>query len=152
MINRYKTQEIQVGDVKIGANNPISVQSMTYSKTQDVQATLQQIKRLHFVGADIVRVAVPDQEAALALREIKKGSSLPIVADIHFDYKLALIASEVVDCIRINPGYIGSKDRIKEVVNACKTNKIPIRIGINAGSIEKQFEQKYLQECSNLFL
>jgi len=116
---------------------------MTYSKTRDVKATVEQIKRLHFAGCDIVRVAVPEEEDALALKEIKKEISLPLVADIHFNYKLALIAAEVVDCIRINPGNIGSKERIKEVVKACKERNIPIRIGVNAGSLEKEIEQKY---------
>ena len=108
-----------------------------------MEATVEQINRLHFAGADIVRVAVPEMEDALALRHIKERTSLPLVADIHFNYRLALVAAEVVDCIRINPGNIGSKDRIKEVVRACKERGIPIRIGVNAGSLEEQIEQKY---------
>jgi (E)-4-hydroxy-3-methylbut-2-enyl-diphosphate synthase len=143
MIDRVKTKKIYVGDVAVGGNAPISVQSMTYSKTDDIKATIEQINRLHFAGAQIVRVAVPDQKAALALKEIKKEIKLPLIADIHFNYKLALIASEVVDCIRINPGNIGSKERIKEVVNACKQRDIPIRIGVNLGSLEKNIENKY---------
>ncbi len=142
---RYPTKKIFVGDVAIGGDSPISVQSMTYSKTSDVEATLEQIKRLHFAGANIVRVAVPDMNAANALKAIKEQSSLPIVADIHFNYKLALIASEVVDCIRFNPGNIGEQGRIKEIVKACKNRNIPIRIGVNCGSLESVFEDKYGQ-------
>ncbi|MGI6723735.1 MAG: flavodoxin-dependent (E)-4-hydroxy-3-methylbut-2-enyl-diphosphate synthase [Arcobacteraceae bacterium] len=150
MINRYKTKKIFVGNVGVGGDSPISVQSMTYSKTEDVQATVDQINRLHFAGADIVRVAVPDEEAALALKQIKSQVKLPIVADIHFNYKLALIASEVVDCIRINPGNIGSKQRVAEVVKACKERNIPIRIGVNCGSLEKQFEDRYGQTALSM--
>jgi (E)-4-hydroxy-3-methylbut-2-enyl-diphosphate synthase len=150
MINRIKTKQIKVGDVLIGGDAPISVQSMTYSKTHDVASTLDQIKRLHFAGADIVRVAVPNMEDANALKAIKEGSSLPIVADIHFNYKLALIAAEVVDCVRFNPGNIGEKSRIKEIVKACKDRGIPIRIGVNCGSLEDQFEQKYGQTAKGM--
>ncbi|MBT3279943.1 MAG: flavodoxin-dependent (E)-4-hydroxy-3-methylbut-2-enyl-diphosphate synthase [Campylobacteraceae bacterium] len=145
MIQRYKTKKIYVGDVAVGGDAPISVQSMTYTKTSDIEATLEQIKLLHFAGADIVRVAVPDMAAAYALKEIKQRSSLPIVADIHFNYKLALIAAEVVDCIRFNPGNIGDKSRIKEIVKACQQRNIPVRIGVNCGSLEEQFEDKYGQ-------
>ncbi|NQY19688.1 MAG: flavodoxin-dependent (E)-4-hydroxy-3-methylbut-2-enyl-diphosphate synthase [Campylobacteraceae bacterium] len=145
MIKRYKTKQIHVGSVAIGGDAPISVQSMTFTKTDDVKATLDQIKRLHFVGADIVRLAVPDKAAALSLKEICEQSSLPIVADIHFNYKFALIAAEVVDCIRINPGNIGNKQRVAEIVKACQQRNIPIRIGVNSGSLEKQFENKYGQ-------
>jgi (E)-4-hydroxy-3-methylbut-2-enyl-diphosphate synthase len=137
--------KIYVGDVAVGGDAPISVQSMTYTKTSDIEATLEQIKLLHFAGADIVRVAVPDMAAAYALKEIKQRSSLPIVADIHFNYKLALIAAEVVDCIRFNPGNIGDKSRIKEIVKACQQRNIPVRIGVNCGSLEEQFEDKYGQ-------
>ena len=143
MIKRYPTKKIYVGDVAVGGDAPISVQSMTYSKTSDTKATLEQIKRLHFAGADIVRIAVPDMNSAYALKEIKKRVKLPLVADIHFNYRLALIASEVVDCIRINPGNIGNKQRVKEVVKVCQERDIPIRIGVNSGSLEKEFEQKY---------
>ncbi len=145
MIKRYPTKQISVANVKIGGDAPISVQSMTYSKTADVNATIEQIKRLHFAGCDIVRVAVPDMEDALALKSIKEQITLPLVADIHFNHRLALIASEVVDCIRINPGNIGSKTKVKEVVQACKQRGIPIRIGVNAGSLEKQFLDHYGQ-------
>jgi (E)-4-hydroxy-3-methylbut-2-enyl-diphosphate synthase len=143
MIKRYPTNKIYVGDVAIGGDAPISVQSMTFSKTRDVQATINQINRLHFAGCDIVRVAVPDYEDANALKEIKSQIKLPLVADIHFNYRLALIAAEVVDCIRINPGNIGDKKRVKEVVQACKQRDIPIRIGVNSGSLEKEFDIKY---------
>ncbi len=145
MIKRYPTKKIFVGNVAIGGDAPISVQSMTYTKTSDIQATVEQIKLLHFAGADIVRLAVPDMEAALALKSIKEQTSLPLVADIHFNYKLALIAAESVDCIRLNPGNIGSKDRVKEVVKACQNRNLPIRIGVNCGSLEKEFENKYGQ-------
>ena len=150
MIKRYPTKKIYIGDVAIGGDAPVAVQSMTFSKTCDVEATLEQIKRLHFAGADIVRVAVPNIEDAYALKEIKQKSSLPIVADIHFNYRLALIAAESVDCIRINPGNIGSKERVKEVVKACEQRGIPIRIGVNCGSLESQFEQKYGQSAKGM--
>ncbi len=145
MIKRYPTKKIYIGDVAVGGDAPITVQSMTFSKTADIKSTLDQIKRLHFAGCDIVRLAVVDEEAANALKSIKEQSSLPIVADIHFNYKLALIAAQSVDCIRINPGNIGSKERIKAVVDACKDRGIPIRIGVNSGSLEDQFENRYGQ-------
>lgn len=145
MIKRYPTKKIYVGNVAIGGDAPISVQSMTYSKTSDIEATVEQIRQLHFAGADIVRVAVPDMEAAKALKSIKEQTSLPLVADIHFNHKLALIAAESVDCIRLNPGNIGSKDRVREVVKACQQRNLPIRIGVNCGSLEKEFEDKYGQ-------
>ncbi len=143
MTKRYPTKKIFVGSVAVGGDAPISVQSMTFSNTRDVEATIEQINRLHFAGADIVRVAVPEMEDALALKEIKHRVSLPIVADIHFNYRLALEAAKWVDCIRFNPGNIGEKSRIKEIVKACKERKIPIRIGVNAGSLEKEFEDRY---------
>jgi len=142
MIKRYPTKKIYVGDVAVGGDAPISVQSMTYSKTKDVEATVEQINRLHFAGCDIVRVSCPDMEGALALPKIKKRVSLPLVADIHFNHKIALEAAKTVDCIRINPGNIGSKEKIKEVVKACKERNIPIRIGVNAGSLEKEIEDR----------
>ena len=142
-IQRYPTKQIQIGEVKIGGDAPISVQSMTFSKTADLQATKNQIDQLQLAGCDIVRVAVSDEEDAKALKMLKSMISLPLVADIHFRYKLALIAAQSVDCIRINPGNIGSKEKIKAVVEACKDRNIPIRIGVNAGSLEKQFEDKY---------
>jgi len=143
LIERYPTKKIKVGDVEVGGDAPISVQSMTFSNTKDVEATVNQIKRLHFAGCDIVRVAVPEMEDALALKEIKEQISLPLVADIHFNYKLALEAAKWVDCIRFNPGNIGQKGRIKEIVKACKERNLPIRIGVNAGSLEKEFEDRY---------
>ena len=149
-IKRYPTKKIYVGNVAIGGDSPISVQSMTYSRTSDVEATVEQIRALHFAGADIVRVAVPDMAAANALKKIKEQSSLPLVADIHFNHKLALIAAEVVDCIRINPGNIGNKQRVAEVVKACKDRNLPIRIGVNCGSLESEFEDKYGQTARGM--
>jgi (E)-4-hydroxy-3-methylbut-2-enyl-diphosphate synthase len=150
MFKRYPTKKIFVGDVAVGGDAPISVQSMTFSKTEDVEATVEQIKRLHFAGCDIVRVAVPDMEAAKKLKDIKAQISMPLVADIHFNYKLALVASESVDCIRINPGNIGDKRRVAEVVKACKERDIPIRIGVNSGSLEEQFENRYGQSAKGM--
>ncbi len=143
MIKRVPTKKIYVGNVAVGGDAPISTQSMTYSKTSDVEATVEQIRRLHFAGCDIVRCAVPSTNAALALKSIKEQIDLPLVADIHFDHRLALIAAEVVDCIRINPGNIGSKEKVAEVVKACQARNIPIRIGVNSGSLEKEFLNKY---------
>ena len=150
MIKRYPTKQIFVGNVAVGGDAPISVQSMTYSRTRDVEETAEQINRLHFAGCDIVRVAVPEEEDALALKAIKERISLPLVADIHFNYRLALIAAESVDCIRINPGNIGEKSRVKEVVKACQQRNIPIRIGVNAGSLEKEFENRYGQTAEGM--
>lgn len=140
---RYKTKQIFVGNVPIGGDAPISVQSMTFSKTKDIAATKAQIDRLQLAGCDIVRVAVSDEEDANALKTLKSQIKIPLIADIHFRYKLALIALEVVDCIRINPGNIGDKKRVEMIAKGCNERKIPIRIGVNAGSLEKQFEQKY---------
>ncbi|MFT5836274.1 MAG: (E)-4-hydroxy-3-methylbut-2-enyl-diphosphate synthase [Sulfurimonas sp.] len=150
MINRVKTKQIFVGDVAVGGDAPIPTQSMTFSKTSDVEATVAQIKRLHFAGCDIVRCAVPNMEDALALKSIKEQIELPLVADIHFNHKLALIAAEVVDCIRINPGNIGSKEKVAEVVKACQERNIPIRIGVNSGSLEKEFLNKYGQTAKGM--
>ena len=143
MKERYPTKKIFIGNVAIGGDAPISVQSMTFSETKNVQATVDQINRLHLAGADIVRVAVPDMEDALALKTIKEQIKLPLIADIHFNYRLALEAAKWVDAIRFNPGNIGEKKRIKEIVKACKEKKLPIRIGVNAGSLEKEFERRY---------
>ncbi len=140
---RYPTKKIYVGDVAVGGDAPISVQSMTYSNTRDVEATVDQIKRLHFAGADIVRVAVPEMEDARALRAIKEQVTLPIIADIHFNYRLALEAAKWVDGIRFNPGNIGEKSRINEIVKACRERNLPVRVGVNAGSLEKEFDRKY---------
>ena len=140
---RYKTKQIKIGNVAVGGDAPISVQSMTFSKTKDIKGTLEQINRLYFAGADIVRCAVLDKDDAEALREIKLNSPLPIVADIHFNYRLALKVAEFVDAVRINPGNIGGKERIKAVVQVCRERNLPIRIGVNSGSLEEQFEAKY---------
>ena len=143
MIERYPTKKIFVGDVAVGGDAPISVQSMTFSNTADITSTVEQIRRLHFAGCDIVRVAVPDMESAKALQEIKKQISIPLIADIHFNYRLALESAKWVDCIRFNPGNIGEQSRIKEIVKACKERSLPIRIGVNAGSLEKEFDNRY---------
>lgn len=140
---RHKTKQIFVGNIPIGGDAPISVQSMTFSKTKDIKATKAQIDRLQLAGCDIVRVAVSDEEDANALKTLKSQIKIPLIADIHFRYKLALIALESVDCIRINPGNIGDKKRVEMIAKGCNERNIPIRIGVNAGSLEKQFEQKY---------
>lgn len=143
-MERKMTKEIHIGDKVIGANHPILIQSMTNTKTEDVDATVSQIKKLEKAGCDIIRCAVPTMEAAKALGEIKKQVSIPVVADIHFDYRLALAAIENgADKIRINPGNIGSTDRIKAVVDAAKEKNIPIRVGVNSGSLEKELVEKY---------
>ena len=150
MIKRYPTKKIFVGNVAVGGDAPISTQSMTFTRTSDVDATVEQIKRLHFAGCDIVRCAVATITDAYALKEIKNKIQLPLVADIHFNHRYALIAAEVVDCIRINPGNIGSKERVAEVVKACREREIPIRIGVNTGSLEKQFNDKYGQSAEGM--
>ena len=142
---RRVTPEVKIGKVAIGGQNPIAIQSMTNTDTHDAQATIAQIKDLASAGCDIVRITVPDVEAAKTILAIKEeGITTPIVADIHFDYKVALKCAEYgVDKIRINPGNIGDDDRVKAVVDACKTKNIPIRIGVNSGSLEKHILQKY---------
>lgn len=142
---RRKTREINVGGVRIGGSSKIAIQSMTNTDTKDSRATLEQIKRLCSAGCDVVRITVPDAEAADTVRVIKEsGIKVPIVADIHFDYRAALKSAEYgVDKIRINPGNIGDESRVAEVVNACKTHNIPIRIGVNSGSVEKHILAKY---------
>jgi (E)-4-hydroxy-3-methylbut-2-enyl-diphosphate synthase len=142
-IERRKTRQITVGGVAIGGDAPISVQSMTTTDTRDVKATVDQIKRLEQAGCEIVRVAVIDDIAAGALKAIKEQIAIPLIADIHYNYRLALRAAPYVDCIRINPGNIGGKDRVAQVVSACKERGIPIRIGVNAGSLEDDLLQKY---------
>ena len=133
-----------VGNVAVGGDAPISVQSMTNTLTSDVKATLKQIEQLQDSGADIVRVSVPDQESADAFKKIKKSSTVPLVADIHFDYMMALEAIKgKADCIRINPGNIGKEEKIKEVISAAKDNAVPIRVGVNAGSLERKLQIKY---------
>ncbi|MBU0707189.1 flavodoxin-dependent (E)-4-hydroxy-3-methylbut-2-enyl-diphosphate synthase [Patescibacteria group bacterium] len=144
MIKRRQTKEVKVGNIKIGAKNPIIIQSMCNTDTRDSEATIRQIGELQVAGCELVRVAVPDMKAARALGEIKKHISIPLVADIHFDYNLALEAiNQGVDKIRINPGNIGSKDRVKQVVQSAKDKSIPIRIGVNSGSLEKEILKKH---------
>ena len=135
---RMHTKVIQIGGRKIGGGNPIAIQSMTNTKTEDVKATVEQILRLEKAGCEIIRCTVPTLEAAAAIREIKKQIHIPLVADIHFDYRMALAAIENgADKIRINPGNIGSTERVKAVVDAAKERNIPIRVGVNSGSLEK---------------
>lgn len=144
MIKRKMTRQISIGDVKIGGGAPISVQSMTNTKTTDTNATVAQIKALVDAGCDIVRVAVPDMSAAENIYNIKSQVDVPLVADIHFDYRLALKAIEQgIDALRINPGNIGDEERVKAVVEAAKIRNIPIRIGVNAGSLDKKLLAKY---------
>ena len=143
-MTRNETKQIRIGDVWIGGGHPIAIQSMTNTKTEDVEATVAQILRLEKAGCEIIRCAVPTEEAALALREIKKRIHIPLVADIHFDYRLAIAAIENgADKIRINPGNIGSKDRVRMVVEKAKEKNIPIRVGVNSGSLEKDLVEKY---------
>ncbi|MCC5855678.1 MAG: flavodoxin-dependent (E)-4-hydroxy-3-methylbut-2-enyl-diphosphate synthase [Idiomarina sp.] len=144
VIPRRKSRRIYVGNVPIGDGAPIAVQSMTNTLTTDVDATVAQINAIAAAGADIVRVSVPTMEAAEAFREIKKQSPVPLVADIHFDYRIALKVAEYgVDCLRINPGNIGNEERIRAVVDAARERNIPIRIGVNAGSLERDLQEKY---------
>jgi len=141
---RNHTKVIQIGDRKIGGGNPILIQSMTNTKTEDVAGTVAQIKRLEAAGCEIIRCTAPTLEACKAIGEIKKQISIPLVADIHFDYKMAIAAMEYgADKIRINPGNIGSVDRVKAVVDVAKERNIPIRVGVNSGSLEKQLVEKY---------
>ena len=144
MLKREKTRQVKVGNLVIGGQNKVIIQSMTNTKTKDIDATVSQILELEKAGCEIIRVAVLDKEDAYAIKEIKKNIHIPLVADIHFDYKLALICIESgVDKIRINPGNIGSKENVEKVVNACKEKNIPIRIGVNGGSLEKDLLEKY---------
>ena len=148
IINRKKTRKIKVGNVSVGGNSQISVQSMTNTLTTDIKRTVQQIKVLENAGADIVRVSCPDEESTKALKHIVKEIKAPIVADIHFHYKRAIEAAKMgASCLRINPGNIGSKDRILEVVKAAKDNNCSIRIGVNAGSLEKKLLEKFKEPC-----
>ncbi|MDF1616785.1 flavodoxin-dependent (E)-4-hydroxy-3-methylbut-2-enyl-diphosphate synthase [Petrocella sp. FN5] len=143
-MNRTQTRTIQIGNVTIGGGHKIAIQSMTNTKTENIEATVGQILELEQGGCDIIRVAVPTMEAALAIKAIKKQIHIPLVADIHFDYRLALASIENgADKIRINPGNIGSSDRLKKVVDACKARNIPIRVGVNSGSLEKEILAKY---------
>lgn len=141
---REETRSVQVGNLTIGGNNHVVIQSMCNTKTKNVEATIKQINTLEQAGCELVRVAVFDKEDAYAIKEIKKGIHIPLVADIHFDYRLALIAIESgIDKVRINPGNIGSTEKVKAVVDACKEKHIPIRIGVNGGSLEKEILEKY---------
>lgn len=143
-IQRRKSRQIMVGNVAVGGDAPVAVQSMTNTETTDVAATVAQIQALQKVGADIVRVSVPTMDAAEAFGKIKQQVSIPLVADIHFDYKIALRVAELgVDCLRINPGNIGREERVRAVVDSARDHGIPIRIGVNAGSLEKELQKKY---------
>ncbi|KAA0446006.1 MAG: flavodoxin-dependent (E)-4-hydroxy-3-methylbut-2-enyl-diphosphate synthase [Candidatus Thioglobus sp.] len=145
-ISRRKSKQIFVGNVAIGGSAPIAVQSMTNTNTCDIEATCAQIKAIQDAGADLVRVSVPTMEAADAFKIIKQKSNIPLIADIHFDYKIALKVAEYgADCLRINPGNIGKEHRVREVVAAAKDCNIPIRIGVNAGSLEKDLQKKYTE-------
>ena len=147
-INRKKTKEISVGKIKVGGNNPITVQTMTNTLTTDHKSTIEQIHKVTEAGADIVRVSCPDSKSTEALKTIIKHVDVPIVADIHFHYKRAIEAAENgADCLRINPGNIGDKNRIAEVISAAKNNNCSIRIGVNAGSLEKDILEKYREPC-----
>ena len=143
-MERHATREVKIGKRVIGGTNPIAIQSMTNTRTEDVNATVAQIRKLTQAGCEIIRCAVPTMEAAEALVEIKKQIEIPLVADIHFDYKLAIAAMEYgADKIRINPGNIGSADRVRAVVDVAKERNIPIRVGVNSGSLEKELVEKY---------
>ena len=147
-INRRKTKIINVGKVKVGGNNPISVQSMTNTLTTDIKSTIKQINEIQMEGADLVRVSCPDEESTSALKEIIKHVDIPIIADIHFHYKRAIEAAENgAKCLRINPGNIGDKQKIHDVLSAAKNNDCSIRIGVNAGSLEKDILEKYKEPC-----
>src|SRR5690554_7561964 len=143
-IKRRKSRQIMVGDVPVGGDAPIAVQSMTNTNTCDVAATVAQINAIQEAGADIVRVSVPSMDAAEAFGKIRARVNLPLVADIHFDHKIALRVAELgVDCLRINPGNIGRDDRVSAVIQAARDRGIPMRIGVNAGSLEKSLQRKY---------
>ncbi len=143
-MERKKTKTVKIGDVCIGGDNPILIQSMCNTDTRDAEATINQILELEKEGCEIIRVAIPDMDAAKAVKKIKEKINIPLVADIHFDYRLALeVLNNGIDKIRINPGNIGSEDRIKQVVDLAKERKVPIRIGVNSGSLEKEFIAKY---------
>ena len=143
-IKRRKSKQIMVGDVPVGGESPISVQSMTNTDTRDVISTVGQVNSLQEAGADLVRISIPDEDSLKAFKKIKKETNLPLITDIHFDHKLALGAVKAgADCLRINPGNIGKKEKVLEVVSAAKDNGVPIRIGVNAGSLEKKLQKKY---------
>src|ERR1700710_1903526 len=147
-IERRKSRQIMIGNVPVGGDAPVTVQTMTNTLTSDPKATIAQIRRCEEAGVDIIRVSCPDEESTAALKQIVRASRVPIVADIHFHYKRALEAADAgAACLRINPGNIGSSDRVKEVVNAAKANGCAIRIGVNAGSLEKDLLEKYGEPC-----
>ena len=147
-IKRNKTKKIKVGDIEVGGNAPISVQSMTNTLTTDIEGTIKQINELSDAGVDIVRVSCPDKESSLSLKKIIKNINVPIVADIHFHYKRAIEAAvSGANCLRINPGNIGSKEKVKEILKAAKDNDCSIRIGINAGSLSRELLEKYKEPC-----
>ena len=148
IIKRKKTRKIKVGKIFVGGDSQISVQSMTNTLTTDIKATIDQINNLEDAGADIVRVSCPDENSTKSLKEIVREVNVPIVADIHFHFKRAIEAAEMgASCLRINPGNIGSKDRILEVIKAAKENDCSIRIGVNAGSLDKTLLEKYKEPC-----
>src|SRR6201995_2274599 len=147
-IHRRQCRKIYVGKVPVGGDAPITVQSMTNTVTSDVAATVAQVRALEEAGADIVRISCPDQESSLALKDIVRQVSVPIVADIHFHYKRAIEAAQAgAACLRINPGNIGSNDRVREVVKAAKDHNCSIRVGVNGGSMEKYLQEKYGEPC-----
>lgn len=149
MYTREQTRQIQIGQVKVGGGAPIAIQSMTNTKTHDIEATVAQILKLEEAGCEIVRVAVPDEAAAKSIEQIVKRIHIPLVADIHFDYRLALMAIENgINKLRINPGNIGDEDKVRKVVESAKAHQIPIRIGVNSGSVEKGLLEKYGKVCA----
>lgn len=153
MLDRKKTRQVKLGNVLVGGDAPITVQTMTKTDTRDAAATIAQIKELESIGCDIIRVAVPDQEAARALKQIKEGISIPLVADIHFDYRLALMAVESgVDGLRINPGNIGGQDRVQSLIRAAVDRGIPIRIGVNMGSLHPEIAEQYGRTAKGLVM
>src|SRR4026209_122643 len=142
-ITRRKTRQIQVGKFKIGGDAPVSVQSMCSTDPRDAAATIEQIRQLEAAGCEVIRVAVPDEEAAAVLPKIKAAMTVPLIADIHFDHRLALKAAEIVDCVRINPGNIGARWKVEEVIKAVNERGIPLRVGVNGGSLERPLLDKY---------
>ena len=147
-IKRRVSKKIFVGSVSVGGDSPISVQSMTNTDTENVKATIKQINLLEVAGADFVRVSTPSHKSVEAFKKIKEATSIPLVADIHFDYKIALAVAEAgADCLRINPGNIGSEAKVNQVINSAIDHNIPIRIGVNAGSLEKKLQKKYGEPC-----
>ena len=147
-IERKKTKVISIGNIKIGGNHPIAVQSMTNTLTTDIKGTIKQINQLSDAGADLVRVSCPDKESSLSLKEIIRNVSVPVVADVHFHYKRAIEAADSgARCLRINPGNIGSKENVYEIIKAAQNNNCAIRIGINSGSLNRKILEKYKEPC-----